>query len=73
MTDHLSIDEVLTERAARARRRFVVAFITASVAAYFVDNDEDSSLAEELRRLHARLDGIEDAIRKQHVVENPND
>ena len=39
-----------------------VAFITASVAAYFVDNDEDSALAEELRRLHQRLDRIEHAL-----------
>lgn len=36
-----------------------VAFITASVAAHFVDSDEDSTLATEIKRLHERLDRIE--------------
>jgi voltage-gated potassium channel len=41
-----------------------VAFITATVAATFVDSDDDSQLAGELRRINGRLQAIEEELRR---------
>lgn len=40
----------------------VVSFITANIAAFFIEEDEDDNLAEEVRSLHQRLDRIEELL-----------
>ena len=40
----------------------VVSFITANIAAFFIEEDEASDLADEVRSLHQRLDRIEELL-----------
>ena len=48
----------------------VVSFITANIAAFFIEEDEDTNVADEVRSLHQRLDRIEELLtdrRTQHT------
>lgn len=40
----------------------VVSFITANIAAFFIEEDEEGNLAAEIRSLHQRLDRIEELL-----------
>lgn len=40
-----------------------VALVTAAIAAHFVGQEQD--VATEVRRIHERLDGIEESLRAQ--------
>ena len=44
----------------------VVSFITANIAAFFIEEDTETNLADEVRSLHQRLDRIEELLRTQH-------
>jgi hypothetical protein len=43
----------------------VLAFITANVAAYFVEGDHKAELKEEVASLHQRLDRLEELLLAQ--------
>ncbi len=43
----------------------VVSFITANIAAFFIEEDEQANLTEEVRSLHQRLDRIETLLTDQ--------
>ncbi len=45
----------------------VVSFITANIAAFFIEEDEETNLTEELRSLHQRLDRIETLLTGQEA------
>ena len=45
----------------------VVSFITANIAAFFIEEDEDDNLADEVRSLHQRLDRIEGLLTDRGV------
>jgi voltage-gated potassium channel len=44
-----------------------ISFITASVAAHFVENEE-GNVGDEVQRLHERLDRIESTLREQTAL-----
>ena len=44
----------------------VVSFITANIAAFFIEEDTETNLTDEVRSLHQRLDRIEELLRTQH-------
>ena len=44
----------------------VLSFITANIAAFFIEEDETANLAAEVRSIHQRLDRIEELLRTQH-------
>ncbi|MYB44187.1 MAG: two pore domain potassium channel family protein [Acidimicrobiia bacterium] len=45
----------------------VVSFITANIAAFFIEEDEDDNPADEVRSLHQRLDRIEELLTDRGV------
>ena len=45
----------------------VVSFITANIAAFFIEEDEESNLTDEVRSLHQRLDRIEELLTDRSV------
>ena len=45
----------------------VVSFITANIAAFFIEEDEDDNLADEVRTIHQRLDRIEGLLTDRSV------
>lgn len=47
----------------------VVSFITANIAAFFIEGEEEASLADEVRSLHQRLDRIEGLL--TGVIQDP--
>lgn len=49
----------------------VLSFITANIAAFFIEDDE-ANLADEVRSIHQRLDRIEELLRTQHP-DRPSD
>ena len=53
----------------------VVSFITANIAAFFIEKDDETSLTDEVRSIHQRLDRIEELLtdmRTQHP-DRPSD
>ena len=50
----------------------VVSFITANIAAFFIEEDAEANIADEVRAIHQRLDRIEELLRTQHP-DKPSD
>lgn len=45
----------------------VVSFITANIAAFFIEEDEETNLADEVRSIHQRLDHIEELLTDRKI------
>ena len=45
----------------------VVSFITANIAAFFIEEDEETTVADEVRSLHQRLDRIEELLTDRKI------
>ena len=50
----------------------VVSYITANIAAFFIEDDTETNLTDEVRSLHRRLDRIEELLRTQHPNRPPD-
>ena len=51
----------------------VVSYITANIAAFFIEEDEETNVADEVRTLHQRLDRIEQLLtdRRAQLTDRP--
>ena len=52
----------------------VVSFITANIAAFFIEDDDSANLTDEVRAIHQRLDRIEELLtdRKTQHPDKPD-